>query len=146
MDMDGNDFIEFAGKLAASKTCGPAGYRSATSRAYYGAFHLARSFLHQSGFYSVKGGNEHQWVHRHFLNCQFNEAREAGRLLENLHESRKEADYDLARSYADDAKNARACVDRADRIRDRINRCSAPENLSVVQTEMLHYRKLAGLT
>ena len=41
--MNGDDFIQLAGKLATSAD--PASLRSAASRAYYGAFHLAGEFL-----------------------------------------------------------------------------------------------------
>ena len=39
--MDGHEFISLAGKLAASANAGEAAYRTAVSRAYYGAFHAA---------------------------------------------------------------------------------------------------------
>lgn len=41
----GEQFLEVAGKLAARPTASEAEQRSAISRAYYGAFHLARAFL-----------------------------------------------------------------------------------------------------
>ena len=41
--MTGDDFIHLAGKLATSVD--EAALRSAVSRAYYGAFHLALQFL-----------------------------------------------------------------------------------------------------
>ena len=45
--MNGDDFIQLAGKLATSAD--PASLRSAVSRAYYGAFHLAGEFLADIG-------------------------------------------------------------------------------------------------
>ena len=42
--MNGADFIDFAAKIAATYS-DAASCRSAVSRAYYGAFHLARSLL-----------------------------------------------------------------------------------------------------
>jgi hypothetical protein len=47
--MTGDDFIAFSGKLAANPAAGEAGFRSASSRAYYGAFHLAMAFLAEIG-------------------------------------------------------------------------------------------------
>jgi hypothetical protein len=49
--MDGSAFIVFASRLAVATASGPAGYRSAVSRAYYGAFHLARELLQEFGFH-----------------------------------------------------------------------------------------------
>ena len=43
--MKGEDFIALAGKLAASQSDSEAAYRTATSHAYYGAFHAARALL-----------------------------------------------------------------------------------------------------
>jgi uncharacterized protein (UPF0332 family) len=142
--MDGGAFIDFASRLAASASAGPAGYRSSISRAYYGAFHLARSLLLQFGFHSV-GGNEHQWVHRHFFHCKMAAAVEVGRMLMNLHESRKEADYDLDEPKVETSSHAVACVERADAIRDRVEICARSENVDQVRSEMVEYRKRVNL-
>ena len=48
--MDGTEFIALAGKLVAVPAADEATYRTAISRAYYGAFHVARSFLVELGF------------------------------------------------------------------------------------------------
>jgi hypothetical protein len=65
--MDGNDFIALAGKLAVAPAAGEATYRTVVSRAYYGAFHLARSFLVELGFVPLGNANVHGFV-RHYLN------------------------------------------------------------------------------
>jgi len=60
--MDGSDFIALAGKLAAGPAAGEATYRTAVSRAYYGAFHIARSFLAELGLQPVGNANVHALV------------------------------------------------------------------------------------
>jgi uncharacterized protein (UPF0332 family) len=142
--MDGGLFLTFAAKLAASGASGPAGYRSAVSRAYYGAFHLSREFLDRLG-YRCRSDNEHHWVQRHFLNCQVAEAKEIGRLLANLHESRKAADYNLQDSYCEVAKNAQFCVERADFIQNQLRVCGEAKLKADIQSDMNRYRKQVNL-
>jgi uncharacterized protein (UPF0332 family) len=121
--MIGNDFIDFASKLAVSQPTTPAGCRSAVSRAYYGAFHMALEWLEESHFHKF-GDNEHLQVQRHFQNCNVTEGIEIGTLLKNLHESRKDADYRLDKLQAETDANAKACVLRADAIRTRLQQAS----------------------
>jgi uncharacterized protein (UPF0332 family) len=56
--MDGNDFIILAGRLAVMPQ-DEAAHRTAISRAYYGVFHVARSFLLDLGFRPVGNANVH---------------------------------------------------------------------------------------
>ena len=143
--MDGNDFIQFAGKLAASNTSGGAGYRSAASRAYYGAYHLARQYLNDCGFF-CHSANEHQWVQRHFFYCTFQAANDIGRMLGNLHETRKEADYDLQLVSVESQSHAKTSVMRASEISARLTACQAPANLAQVKFEMEVYRTKANVS
>ena len=142
--MDGNDFISFASRIAAFQTAGAACYRTAASRAYYGAFHLARTFLADLN-YHCPGDKEHFWVQRHFLNCRLRAATTAGRLLADLHDSRKVADYRLDTAYADKQHHAIACVERAVEFQAQLAECRAPRNVEMVQLEMLDYRRRVNL-
>lgn len=54
--MTGNEFIELAGKLVAASGADESSLRTAIGRAYYGAFHLATSFLNELGFATVGHG------------------------------------------------------------------------------------------
>src|SRR5688572_10143061 len=45
----GDQFIEYAARLAAKAVATEAEQRSASSRGYYGAYHLARAFLKEVG-------------------------------------------------------------------------------------------------
>jgi uncharacterized protein (UPF0332 family) len=141
--MNGQEFIDVATRLAVATTATAGTYRSAVSRAYYGAYHLAREFLNSLGFHASRGSNEHQWVQRHFCNCQLLVASQLGRLLENLHVSRKEADYDLQATGNDSAPAARLAVLRAEQIKSLLIACQ--NELATVRGEMVAYRKTVRL-
>ena len=143
--MNGQDFIAFAARIAASGTNDPASCRSSISRSYYGAFHLAREFLGGLG-YRCRSENEHHWVQRHFLNCKVNEVKEIGRLLANLHESRKEADYDLHLFHSESSQQARFCVERAERLRIQVDSCREPTLALEIKSDMDRYRRTVSLS
>lgn len=119
--------------------------RTAVSRAYYGAFHLARALLADMGYRCRTRDNEHLFVQRHFANCRHGIALEIGGLLSNLHESRKEADYDLDKARTETRQLAMLCAARADRVRDQLKTCRQPEVLSAIAAEMDTYRKAANI-
>jgi hypothetical protein len=84
-------------------------------------------------------------VQRHFLNCKFDLAADTGRLLADLHQSRKDADYDFSKAYADGQKNATFCVMRADEIRRRLQQCDALPAVDQIRAEMLEYRRRTNI-
>lgn len=86
------EFISFAAKVVAS---GPAGARSATSRAYYGAFHTAQQILAELGVHAPRSGPGHAILANYLVNTSHETCREAGRLLSQLHFSRSKADYEV---------------------------------------------------
>ncbi len=142
--MNGKDFISLAGRLAVAGKSSEAEYRSAVSRAYYGAYHCARELLESFGFFGgSKVGNEHEWARRHFENCQVTEAATLGSLLKNLHTSRKEADYDLDKPGNNTQAAAKLAVERANKILSLLAQCQ--QNSTTIRTEMLAYRKLANV-
>lgn len=141
--MNGQEFIDVAARLTASELATVATYRSAVSRAYYGAFHLTREFLSTLGFHAPRGANEHQWAPRHFINCQLATAVELGKLLESLHVNRKEADYDLHSTGNETIAAARSAVLRAEQIKSLLTACQ--NELATVREEMVAYRKAVRL-
>jgi uncharacterized protein (UPF0332 family) len=144
--MDALEFLEYARTIAATPGCGEPEYRSATSRAYYGVFHLARLFLEETFSFYCTGGNEHQAVCRHFGSCKSTpEAAEIGSLLANLHENRKQADYKLKNKGAGKQATAQLCLQRADAIKAKIDSCRDPKKLPALQSEMAAWRKIQGL-
>lgn len=143
--MNGSDFITVASGIASNNAC-PAGYRSAVSRSYYGCFHLAKATLNGFGWYCPKGNNnEHQWVQRHFLNCATTDFMALGKALENLHGSRKQADYDLHVVAANGEPNALASIARAKKLEADLSAASTGASGTALRKEMETYRKNVGL-
>lgn len=143
--MDAADFIDFAGKMAAPNNSVPAQYRSAVSRAYYGCFHLAKELLGELRFHCKNRENEHQYVQRHFQNCKEEVAKSLGGTLSDLHEYRKQADYQLADMDAETHNFATTCLIMAHEIRSKLQTCRNSATLATVTKEMLQYRKDARI-
>ena len=70
-------------------------WRSAVSRAYYAAFHIARRLLEDLGFEVERGDRAHAYLTHRLCQCGHPEIEAAGTTLINLRRSRNEADYGL---------------------------------------------------
>jgi uncharacterized protein (UPF0332 family) len=141
-----DEFLRTANRLALSRASGAADFRSSISRAYYAVYHLARQVLNdRMQFYCRAGGNEHQWVHRHYANCTNADAREAGRVIQNMHDARKNADYDLSDARVETEAAARLSLERAEQIKHLLAACTNDANLAAVKAEMTRYRKSANV-
>jgi len=90
--MDPREFIAFAGQITEQ---GRPAARSAVSRAYYGAFHLAIEVLHEFESGPSAAGVAHNFVSNILQNIGVETARVAGSLLANLRGDRVKADYRL---------------------------------------------------
>jgi uncharacterized protein (UPF0332 family) len=139
--MDGHDFIALAGKLAVAPSADEATFRTAVSRAYYGAFHVGRSFLVELGFEPVGNANVHAFV-RHYLNASGNsEARLAATELSDLHTARNRADYRLDDPYVGSHSNAIVYVERAHGVVSALERCRADEARDSIQQAITEYER-----
>ena len=144
--MSPDDFLKTANRLALSRASGAADFRSSISRAYYAVYHLARQILNdQLQFYCRAGGNEHQWVHRHFANCTNADAHEAGRVIQDMHDARKNADYDLSDARVETEAAARLSLERAEKVKHRLAACTNDANLAALKAEMIRYRNSANV-
>lgn len=96
--MRGRDFLDVAEDLLE----GPreADWRSASSRAYYAAFHIARGLFVQCGFKVPEADWGHAYLWLRLSNAQHPDVQQAGYRLRQLRSSRNEADYDLDRSFS----------------------------------------------
>ncbi len=142
--MNAEEFIEVAAGWA-SRSTRSAEVRSAISRAYCGAYHLAVKFVETQFGWRCRSDNQHQWIQRHFTNCAHVEARFVGRLLSHLHEQRKLADYVLHQTAVEQPVAARASVERAEELR-RILDSLQTRDLQQIAEEMQRYRDAVGLT
>jgi uncharacterized protein (UPF0332 family) len=91
--MTGHDFLSLAQLLAAGWT--EAAWRSAGSRAYYAAFHIARDLLRGLGFAVPATDVAHKYLAFRLQNCGQADLQQAGRDLDKLRDFRNRADYDL---------------------------------------------------
>lgn len=147
--MKASEFIDFASQLAAATDASAPSLRSSSSRAYYGAFHVAKQFLHSldAAFSCRSGGNDHQFVQQHLMYCEVPDVADLGRLLSNLHESRKDADYRLEIMECESANYAQLCVDRASKIRDDLAKVAMiPAMKANVIAGINKYRKKFNIT
>jgi uncharacterized protein (UPF0332 family) len=139
--MDGHDFITLAGKLAASPAADEATYRTAVSRAYYGAFHVARFFLVELGFEPVRNMNVHGFV-RHYLNgSAHSDACFAASHLSRLQAARNRADYHLDDLHVGSQRNAMVCVERAHGIVSALESCRADEARESIRQAIAEYER-----
>jgi uncharacterized protein (UPF0332 family) len=96
--MTGQEFLSLAVTLAGGAT--EAEWRTATSRAYYAAFHAVRDLFRGLGFAVPRADAAHKYLAHRLQNCGHTQLRDAGRDLDDLRQLRNEADYDIARPYA----------------------------------------------
>ncbi len=142
--MNASDYIDFAAKIAATYS-DAASCRSAISRAYYGAFHVARSLLERLGSRPPRNANAHVFMQHRLMNCGHARAVEAGQLLRDLYADRLNADYSLERRQVESVGYARADVVTARRIQNLIEGCDQDESRQQIGTGIAEYeRRIAG--
>lgn len=96
--MNPHDFLEVANALITGTS--EAEWRSAVSRAYYAAFHVARLLFQQCGFAVPRADRAHAYLWLRLTNSGHIDVQEAGNALNTLRGMRNEADYDLDRPVA----------------------------------------------
>jgi uncharacterized protein (UPF0332 family) len=93
--MDARNFLITADQLARGAT--EADWRSAVSRAYYAAFHVARQLFTTFGFTVPRADRAHSYLWLRLCNCGDAAVRRAGADLDVLRRLRNHADYDVDR-------------------------------------------------
>jgi hypothetical protein len=93
--MNERDFLTLAQRLAVGAT--EAEWRSAVSRAYYAAFHVARHLLEDLGFTVPQADRAHAYLWLRLYNCGDAQVQAAGADLNALRRDRNWADYNLPR-------------------------------------------------
>jgi uncharacterized protein (UPF0332 family) len=98
-------------------------WRSAVSRAYYAAFHVARQLLVRCGFVVPRAERAHAYVTMRLANSGHPDIGDAGDRLEMLRRARNIADYDLDSAYPfarahDDVSSAREIIRLLDEVRN----------------------------
>jgi uncharacterized protein (UPF0332 family) len=139
--MDGSDFIELAGRLVANATISEASYRSAVSRAYYGAFHVSGAFLSELGVAPVRNANVHAFVRNYLYESGHSEARVAARELGDLQTARNRADYRLDDFEAGSREFAMLNVERALRVLSALVECDKEPARHAIQLGIAEYER-----
>ncbi|HEY1860960.1 MAG TPA: HEPN domain-containing protein [Gemmataceae bacterium] len=93
----GRDFLTLADSLLAGGT--EAEWRTAVSRAYYAAFHVARELMLDLGFAVPRGDRAHGYLWLRLSNSGDASIQIAGHRLKDVRGERNRADYDLANSF-----------------------------------------------
>lgn len=147
--MRGDEFLSLANRLANDPMSGPAAIRTAISRAYYGAFLSVLSFVKDELGISCRvpsKATEHQSLPQLLANCKVALAVDLGQRLTNLHQSRKEADYEMDNLAQEKRSAAVDSIRRATLIFGLLNQCKAEPTRSQIAAGLMQYRKLLGLS
>ncbi len=140
--MDGREFLKFA-KILISGNC-EAEYRSAVSRAYYGAFNFARQLLEDWTFDVNKGPGGHGDVSNMFSNCGIQDVEKAANKLSDLHGRRIDADY-LRKEDIGKKKTADFYVSIAEDIVKNFERClDEPNKTNAIKGITSYNLKIKG--
>lgn len=140
----GDDYIALATRLSDRKDAGEASYRSAVSRAYYGAFHLAGAFLSQLGFSIPRGSGAHGWIPQALIGSGQHDAAEAGRLLQDLHAERIVADYRWERRATGSQSDAKTSVQTALTIGTILAACAERARQKAIKSAISRYLEKRG--
>lgn len=150
----GHDFIVVASAWAGSAQAGEATYRSSTSRAYYGAFHVARAFIEDTlGFVGLFGKGKpgsHQNVQQALMASNDADAKNASRLLGALTYRRNQADYELLHTSIGQQKAALHSVAESEAIKNAITKAiatcqSRPGALAGMRVGVIQWKTAKGL-
>jgi uncharacterized protein (UPF0332 family) len=101
-----------------------ADWRSAVSRAYYAAFHVARDLLSDLGFAVPRGPQAHSYLWLRLSNCGHPATADAGGDLNDLQRWRNRADYDITLAFSQGT--ARTWVRTAEQVIQCFLAASAP--------------------
>jgi uncharacterized protein (UPF0332 family) len=93
--MIGSDFLPLASRLAAASS--EPEWRTAISRAYYAAFHIARQLMEELGFRVPWADRAHAYLTMRLNNCGEVQIQHAASDLHSMRSLRNQADYDLQR-------------------------------------------------
>ena len=139
--MNWRDFLVLAAQLAAGAT--EANWRTAVSRAYYAAFHVARRLLADLQFTVPRADRAHQYLVFRFSNSSEAVVEQAGRDLETLRRLRNRADYDespaLTQPQAAAAVQlAEGIIQALDAARQEPTRTRIRDAMIVYERDVLH--------
>ncbi len=119
--MDPKDFLRVANDLAQSNKA--AELRSAVSRAYYAAFHVARKLLVDMGFEISKGSGAHGDICNYLGNAANPTVEHAGNNIGDLKGWRNQADYELNSVEHENSGSVQKIVFITEQIIEDLEQC-----------------------
>ena len=138
-----NEFITVATQFLAGD--GEGRWRSAVSRAYFGAFHVAKEFLYNCGVIIRIDPLAHRNVRWCLANSDEQILDVVARLLDLLREARNDADYQLSSTQFNSRANAKGEVERAIEIVTLLGPYEATETKNRVAPNIRAYASKLGL-
>jgi uncharacterized protein (UPF0332 family) len=135
--MNWRDFLLLATRLASGTT--EADWRTAVSRAYYAAFHVARSLFANLNFTVPRADRAHQYLVFRLSNSGEPSVEQAGRDLETLRRLRNRADYDEAPGLT--APQAVAAVQLAEGIVQALDAARKEPTRTQLRDAMIVYER-----
>jgi uncharacterized protein (UPF0332 family) len=138
--MTGHDFLPLATKLAAGAA--EPDWRTAVSRAYYAAFHVARQLLSDLRFRVPHADRAHSYLSFRLSNCGDLQVQQAATELNDLRRRRNEADYDLHRPLLQ--RIAVAQLAPARRIIHVLDNLSAATRTQITDAMKIYERDVLG--
>ena len=141
--MNPNEFISVDTQLLAGD--GEGRWRSAVSRAYYGAFHLGKEFLFDCGIIIQIDAVAHRNLAWCLSNSNEQAIEDAASLLGTLRKARNDADYDLTSTRFTRRAEAKAEVQRAIEILTLLAPYQADEGKIRVAPRIRAYASTIGL-
>jgi uncharacterized protein (UPF0332 family) len=135
--IDARDFLAQAERWIQETD--EAHWRSAVSRAYYAAFHVARDLFRDLGFQVPRAGIAHAYLSMRLSNSGDITIQAAGSDLNRLLTGRNQADYDIHRMLTQ--PDALQLVRLARRIIQRLDTCRVDPLRTQVRDAMRDYER-----
>jgi uncharacterized protein (UPF0332 family) len=139
--MDPREFLVLAQQLAVGTT--ESGWRSAVSRAYYAAFHVARQLLIDLHFRVPQADRAHGYLWLRLSNCGDPQVQQAGADLNDARRDRNWADYDLGRPMRlrvaqTDVQAAALIIQRLEAAAIEPTRSQICDAMKIYERDVLH--------
>jgi hypothetical protein len=126
------EFVRFAESILNRPAAVPAALRSVTSRAYYGAFHLACEYLVSLSISAERNHKVNMWL----IQCTHPSARRLGNALGELQTSRIKADYRLDQPAAETPDSARRSIELAQEVEMLLTELGAEDIRDQIRQEL----------
>ena len=138
--MNPRDYRDLASALVAKVDASVADLRTAASRAYYAAFHVALELLKKMGVKEPARWDAHTSVPEALRYSGDEEVASAARDLTDIRKARWSADYDMLDDAVEHQRTVRKLVSRGKQIIQKFDECGAdPVRLAQARTKVRNW-------